>query len=137
MNINYFKQNLRMKLKENKLTLSALSVKADLSEDTLRSIIYGKSQDIRLNTLIKIADALNCPLDELIGRTTSSKPEISTQSQTNLSVPVLVPIDNIKNDTYYDFSDFEIQDISNYAPSYIHASNLDIKILCLKSPKPL
>ncbi len=75
MNLQYFRTTLRKMLREKKLTLNALSLQADLSEDTLRSIIYGKSQDIKLSTMIKIADVLNCSLDELAGRSLKPYPE--------------------------------------------------------------
>ena len=76
MDLQNFRLRLRKQLQTQKLTLNALSLQADLSEDTLRSIIYGKSQDIKLSTIIKIADVLNCSIDDMIGRTFYS-PEIN------------------------------------------------------------
>ena len=75
MDIQYFREILRGQLQEKKITLSALALKADLSEDTLRSVVYGKSQDIKLSTVIKIADVLDCPLDDLVGRNYYSEEE--------------------------------------------------------------
>ena len=75
MDIQYFRENLRGQLQEKKITLSALALKADLSEDTLRSVVYGKSQDIKLSTVIKIANVLDCPLDDLVGRDYYSEEE--------------------------------------------------------------
>lgn len=68
MNLDYFRKHIKEELKKNNLTLSKLSKEADLSEDTLRSLIYGKSTDVKLSTLSKIADVLNCSIDSLIGR---------------------------------------------------------------------
>lgn len=81
MNLQYFKATLRKQLRERKLTLSALSVQADLSEDTLRSIIYGKSQDIKLSTIIKIADVFECSIDDMIGHPIYTEEERSTISR--------------------------------------------------------
>ena len=60
MDLIYFRQNLREKLQKSKISLNYLSAKADISEDTLRSIIYGKSQDIKLSSILKIATAPTC-----------------------------------------------------------------------------
>lgn len=143
MNLQFFRSTLRKMLRERKLTLNALSVQADLSEDTLRSIIYGKSQDIKLSTMIKIADVLNCSLDELAGRSPYSKQEQSIISRmrnlpkrsTNILqfmieleehtllhksskktdiVPVFIPTGNLRDGMYYDNSTFEDLDISEY-----------------------
>lgn len=135
MDIILFRQTLKRKLKEKKLTLTALSVKADLSEDTLRSIIYGKSNDIRLNTLIKIADALNSPLDELIGRNIIPNSEHNLTGIETLSVPVLMPLNTLTDTINFDSIDFEILDISDYSNILNHATNLGVKLLCIKKTK--
>lgn len=66
MDLEFFRNSIRSKLKEKKLTLNMLSDLSDLSEDTLRSVIYGKSKDIKLSTIIKIADVFHCSIDELV-----------------------------------------------------------------------
>ena len=72
MNLKHFRLALRDKIKEQNLTLNTLSTLSDLSEDTLRSIIYGKAKDIKLSSLVKIADVLDCSIDELVDRNNSS-----------------------------------------------------------------
>lgn len=143
MNLGYFKEAIRKELREKKLTLNALSVKADLSEDTLRSIIYGKSQDIKLSTIIKIADVFQCSIDDLIGRQFYTKEEHTIISQmrhlskrskqtiqfildfeekTSLSasskgkdiIKVFLPTGNMKDGMFYDSSRTENLDISEY-----------------------
>ncbi len=143
MNLVYFRQNLKDKLQKSKITLSYLAYQADISEDTLRSIIYGKSQDIKLSSILKIAQVLDCSLDSLIGRSVYSIQEenmikqlrnlsehslrtvqllIDLEEKTSLNhsnsskklLTVFVPIGNIKDGIFYDNSNFESLDISNY-----------------------
>lgn len=158
MNLQYFRRTLRNKLQEKKLTLNALSSQADLSEDTLRSIIYGKSQDIKLSTMIKIADVLNCSLDELAGRSPYSKQEqtmikrirhlpkrsinilqfvIELEERTTLYksvkgtdiIPVFLPTGNLKDGMFYDSSLFEKLDISEYPNALKAIADFGIRII--------
>lgn len=55
-----------MRLKE--LTISGLAAKANISEDTIKSIRSGRTLNPSLNILTAIADALDCTLDNLIDR---------------------------------------------------------------------
>ncbi|MDE5777230.1 MAG: helix-turn-helix transcriptional regulator [Lachnospiraceae bacterium] len=143
MNIQFFKDNLKKKLKEQKITLSSLAIQADLSEDTLRSIIYGKSQDIKLSTMVKIADVLNCTLDNLIGRSIYSseqqdfidrmqnisshsfrtlKAVLAVEESINLTnsysgkkiIQVLTPLGNLKDGHFFNSASYEPFDISGY-----------------------
>lgn len=143
MNLDFFKETLRKELREKKLTLNALSANADLSEDTLRSVIYGKSQDIKLSTIIKIADVFQCSIDDLIGRQFYTEEERTIISQmrhlserskqsvrfildfeekTSLSkssngkdiIKVFLPTGNMKDGMFYDSSTTENLDISEY-----------------------
>lgn len=147
MNLKSFRTSLREKLKEEKLTLSSLASLSDLSEDTLRSIIYGKSQDIKLSTLIKIADVLHCSLDELINRytyphevhriidrigklpkrslrviqiviTLEEKTLVQKSKHGKDVIPLFIPKGNFHDGMYYDGNIYESLDISNY-PIYI------------------
>lgn len=158
MNLQYFKTTLRKQLRERKLTLNALSVKADLSEDTLRSIIYGKSQDIKLSTLIKIADVFGCSIDDLIGRPIYSKEErsfisrmrrLSARSQHSIQfildfeekttlyksasgkdiIKVYLPIGNMKDGMFYDSSITEDLDISEYPDALKEDTSFALKII--------
>lgn len=158
MNLQYFRSTLRKMLREKKLTLNALSLQADLSEDTLRSIIYGKSQDIKLSTMIKIADVLNCSLDELAGRSPYSTQEQSILNRIrNLPkrsvnvlqfiieleehsalynskkgtdmIPVFVPVGNLRDGMFYDCSLYEELDISEYPGSLKSITDFGIRIV--------
>lgn len=53
---------------QKNLTLAALSVMTGLGTGRLSEIETGVTSDPRISTLIKIADALDVTLDELVGR---------------------------------------------------------------------
>lgn len=143
MDLIYFRQNLRDKLQKSKISLSYLSAQADISEDTLRSIIYGKSQDIKLSSILKIARVLDCSLDSLIGRSVYSIQEenmikqlrnlsehslrtvqvlIDLEEKTTLhnsknrreTTTIFLPTGNMKDGLFYDNSRFETLDITDY-----------------------
>ena len=157
MNLKSFRCSLREKLKEQKLSLSTLATLSDLSEDTLRSIIYGKSQDIKLSTLLKIADVLHCSIDELINRNRYPQeikklferilklPKSSIKTIQAIIIleekrllqksmygkeiiPVFIPKGNMHDGMYYDGNTYESLDISNYPIKLINEVNYGIKI---------
>lgn len=156
MNLDYFRKHIKEELKKNNLTLSKLSKEADLSEDTLRSLIYGKSTDVKLSTLSKIADVLNCSIDSLIGRNnwffdekllkkleslsprsiksveTLIKLELaSTQQPSNKGqdmISVLIPTQTMVDGFYYDHANFISHDISAYPASLKKMIHLGILI---------
>lgn len=145
MDLQYFRSHIKSIMKEQGLTLSKLAGQADLSEDTLRSLIYGKSEDVKLSTIWKIADVLNCSIDYLVGHSKDINREkliynmqklssrsinaidtliqlelTATQNQSNdnhETIPVLVPTGNMKDGYYYDNVSFSTHDISNYPSS--------------------
>ena len=53
---------------EKGLNTSELQTKSGVLESTLSEFERGKHTDLRISTLIKIADALDVTLDELVGR---------------------------------------------------------------------
>lgn len=143
MDLIYFRQNLKEKLQKSKISLNYLSAQADISEDTLRSIIYGKSQDIKLSSILKIAHVLDCSLDSLIGRSVYSIQEenmikqlrnlsthslrsvqilIDLEEKTSLqnsitgreTISVFIPTGNMKDGFFYDNSRFETLNITQY-----------------------
>ena len=61
-----FKENLAEKLDDT--NISALARKSGLSDETIRSILAGRSEDPLLSTVIKIAQGLEISLDELVFR---------------------------------------------------------------------
>ncbi|MCM1179582.1 MAG: helix-turn-helix domain-containing protein [Clostridium sp.] len=158
MDIQFFRKNLRKKLKERKITLSSLAAKADLSEDTLRSVVYGKSQDIKLSTVIKIADVLDCPIDNLIGRQYYSETEqrihermhrftghsirvmeyfsefeedmtLEHSEEGKILIPVLCFLGNMKDGMYADSHTTEMLDISAYPNILREDADFALKIL--------
>lgn len=143
MDLEVFKNTLRSKLKDKNLTLSTLSDLSELSEDTLRSVIYGKSHDVKLSTIIKIADAFECSIDELVnhniyppqinqlikhlGRLPESsikfiqivisleeKSLLSNSSKGIISIPLITPKCTLKDGMFYDRNHIEFLDISDY-----------------------
>lgn len=62
------KINLLKYREQKNLTLAALSEMTGLGTGRLSEIETGITSDPRISTLIKIADALNVSLDELVGR---------------------------------------------------------------------
>lgn len=157
MDLQDFRNKLRSHLQERKITLSALSVMADLSEDTLRSVIYGKSQDIRLSTIVKIADVLNFTIDELIDRNFYPKeiqditnrlcqlPPRSIKSihfmldleehlvlknsqHGTMKIPIILPNGNEKDGMFYDTCQFEYMDISEIPQTIQNTIDIGLKI---------
>lgn len=61
-------KRLKMLMKLNGCTIGELAAKADISEDTIKSIRSGKTTNPGINVLSAIADAFSCTLDNLIGR---------------------------------------------------------------------
>lgn len=158
MNLIYFRQNLREKLQKDKISLNYLSAQADISEDTLRSIIYGKAQDIKLSSILKIAKVLDCSLDSLIGRSLYSIQEenmikqlrnlsehsrrtiqvlIDLEEKTSLrngttgreTISVFLPTGNMKDGFFYDNSRFETLDITDYPMELKEEIAFGVKVL--------
>lgn len=158
MNLEFLRKNLKRLLKEEKMTLNTLSMRADLSEDTLRSLIYSRSKDVKMSTIVKIAMVFNCSIDTLLGRSIYSLHEehiiqklrtlsdrsrqavlalIDLEEQTTLHssyagkdlISVFLPIGNLADGQFYDTSIFEILDISAYPNSLKTAVDFGFKIL--------
>lgn len=53
-------------------TLSELSEKANISFETFKNFFYGKSEECRLSTAIKLARLFNLSIDEIVGAETVS-----------------------------------------------------------------
>ncbi|MCI6676295.1 MAG: helix-turn-helix transcriptional regulator [Clostridiales bacterium] len=58
---------LRKMMKSRKLTISKLSDQSNIPEDTIKSIRSGKTKNPGIQTIIRLADSLDCSIDELIG----------------------------------------------------------------------
>ena len=59
-------ETLRRKMDDKNLTIKLLSDASDLSEDTIKAILYHRVKDVKLSTVIKLADAFDCSLDDLV-----------------------------------------------------------------------
>ncbi len=59
-----FKENLEAALKD--INISSFSRKIGISDETIRYMLAGKSENPRLDTVIKIAQGLDISLDELV-----------------------------------------------------------------------
>ena len=81
-----FRKNLFMYIERKDITLSELAEAADISNNTLRSFLYGDSEDCHVSTVVKLARALNVSCDELLGSGT-----ISTQTCESLQLTRMLP----------------------------------------------
>lgn len=61
-------KRLKLLMKIQDMTISELAAKANISEDTIKSLRSGKTKNPSLTVLTAIADAFSCTLDNLIGR---------------------------------------------------------------------
>lgn len=55
-------------MQSHNFTTKSLSDFSDVPEDTIKNLRYGRARDPKISTLIKLADALECTIDELVGR---------------------------------------------------------------------
>lgn len=61
-------KTVRRHMDESNMTIRYLSEVSDLPEDTIKAILYHRVKDVKLSTVIKLADAFGCSVDELIER---------------------------------------------------------------------
>ena len=80
MNIGTIGKNITRLREQRGLTIRDLAFKTNIAENSLSSIEHGK-KGVGLLTLIKLADALNCSLDYLCGRTTIATVQRKQSSQ--------------------------------------------------------
>jgi|GEM_PF-2861191 len=73
-----FRENVRMYLDEKNITLAEVAERADISESTLKSFVYGHSEDCHLSTAIKLAKVFKISIDELVG--CGTLPQVTTES---------------------------------------------------------
>ena len=60
------KNNLSKIMGERRLTAVTIARDTKISRTTIRAIYYEEAENVKLSTLTKICDYLNCPLSELI-----------------------------------------------------------------------
>ncbi len=68
-------ERLKFLMKVKGYTISDLSVKANISEDTIKSIRSCKTKNPGINIIAAISAALDCTIENLIGRTSGSDNE--------------------------------------------------------------
>lgn len=79
------KKNLQMYVDQKEISLSSIAEAADISQDTLKTLLYGRSTDCKLSTVIALSRALNVSVDELVGAgTISEETKKSIQISRNL-----------------------------------------------------
>lgn len=156
--IKILKKNLKGIIKDKKVTLSAMAESAGISEDTLRSMVYGNAKDAKLSTVVKIADSLRCTLDELIGRNIYTKKEkdimdqiktlpretlnlidklvkfekesLLNNSKTNKEFVTMFILNGcMKDGMYYDGASIELLDISEYPQVLKRDVSVAVKVL--------
>lgn len=73
-----FRRNLYKYIDDKEITINDISERADVPFQTFISFLYGKSNQLRLDSVVKLARALDISVDELIGAGTV--PEITRES---------------------------------------------------------
>ncbi|MCK8617445.1 helix-turn-helix domain-containing protein [Fructobacillus sp. M158] len=71
--INAIGKNMKRLRKERQLTLEKLAELTDMSINTIARFELGKNQNIKLDTLLKICEALDTTPNELLGIIQSSE----------------------------------------------------------------
>jgi len=65
--MNSFRRNIQMYIDEKNITLADIAERADISIETIKTLLYGKAADCKLSTAVSLARALEVSVDELIG----------------------------------------------------------------------
>lgn len=76
--ITAFRQNLFKYIEDKEITINDISLESGIPMNTLNTFLYGKSSDMRISNVAKIARALNISIDELVGAETI--PELTLES---------------------------------------------------------
>ena len=72
---NLLADRLKFLMKIKGYTITDLAIKANVSEDTIKSIRSCKTKNPSLGVIAAISAALDCSIENLIGRTNSSDNE--------------------------------------------------------------
>ena len=70
---------IKKRKKEQGLTNDTLAEKSGIAIGTLNKLLSGASQDPKLSTLLPLANALGCTLDEMLGMTKEERPALSSE----------------------------------------------------------
>lgn len=116
----YLKENIKRYVEENDISYAEFAEKADISFNTLQSIIY-KNFDCKLETAISIAKAIGIGVDELAN--TGAMPDLSLESvRISRSLPNYIQV-LIRRYIRWQKSMYEMQ--KNKPEKYIDVMNLD------------
>jgi len=80
------RKNILLFTAEGDMTLHELSESADISYETLKSLVYGDSKDCKLSTVVALARALGISVDELVGSMTI-EPVVAESMQITRNLP--------------------------------------------------
>ncbi len=81
-----FRRNLEVYIDEKDISLKDIAEAADISYETLKTLVYGDSKDCKLSTAVALAKALEISVDELVGCGTIS-PEVRESIQITRNLP--------------------------------------------------
>ncbi len=83
--MNNLRKNIDLYVSQKDITIREIAEEADISLNTLNSILYGNVKDCKLSTIISLARAFHVSIDELVGcETISSATRDSIQITRNL-----------------------------------------------------
>ena len=71
--MKHFKERITQKLKQSNFTVASIERNAGLGVSVLRNLLRGKSHNPRIETVIALAKALNCTVDDLLAETDTSE----------------------------------------------------------------
>lgn len=75
--IDNLQEQIKTHIQENKISTKALERQAGLKESSVKNILSGRSNNPGIEVVIAIAEALDCSVDELIGRSTSRSSNVN------------------------------------------------------------
>ncbi|MCQ2519760.1 MAG: helix-turn-helix transcriptional regulator, partial [Lachnospiraceae bacterium] len=81
-----FRRNISLYIDQKEITLQEVAERADISISTLKSLLYGNSDNCTLTTAVKLAKAFEVSVDELVGCGTIS-PQTCKSLQTMRQLP--------------------------------------------------
>lgn len=62
-----FRKNVFMYISDKEITLNDISEKSKIPFSTLNSFLYGKSQNMRIDNVVRLSKAFEISIDELTG----------------------------------------------------------------------
>lgn len=152
--VDCIRKNLDIYIQQRGVTISKLAEEADISMETLKTILYGKAKSCNVSTAAALANALGITIDELVGnmekqtslslRTYQLLPDsskklidwyiyhqhfIQTEHPAKRSVSIMLPLcshtGNLKMTNEY-----ETYDISHLDEEYYYRVFCGVKIPC-------